>query len=108
MATQANGTLLFPEAKPRSIVRPLPPGGTEGAGGTDHGSAGMARTVLFGIDTDWYNAYWYGERSDTRQRLRGKLVRGLRDATGAAWAGLAVWSAHKTFLGRFKLSSAWR
>jgi hypothetical protein len=108
MVRQASHTQLFPEAKPRSLVLPLPPGGIEGAGGTDQGSAGIARTILFGIDMDWYNAYWYGEQSDTRQRLRGKLVRGLRDATGAAWARLAIWSARKTFGSRFKLSSAWR
>jgi hypothetical protein len=40
-------------------------------------SADLVRTVLFGIDEGWFDAYWYGPQPSRGRHLLGRLVRGL-------------------------------
>jgi hypothetical protein len=47
-------------------------------------AADVTRKALFGIDSGWYETYWYSGRPDPNPRLLGRVVSQLANAIDAA------------------------
>ena len=67
----------------------------------------ILQATMFGVDEDWFDAYWYDRQADARQHLPGRLARGLCDRIDAARASILAWPFRKATGYRFAPSPHW-
>ena len=80
MADHMNNQPAFHTVQCRQIVRPLP--AAEPVKGVPTRADSLR--VIFGVDEGWYDAYWYGERPETKRHRAAVFA-------FQAWASVRRW-----------------
>ena len=52
------------------------------------------RSALFRVDADWFETYWYGERTEPKVLALARAVRRLGGALATVFAGHIPWCRH--------------
>jgi hypothetical protein len=58
-------------------------------------AADVTPKTLFGIDSGWYETYWYGSRPDPNPHLLGRVAHQLANVIGATRARRFGWAVRQ-------------